>query len=121
MARALLVEDDAIIRYLVTTLLRPLHYEIATAENGTDALYLLSQDPHFDLVVTDVLLPKVDGLLLIETLKQTFPQVPILAISACADRLEDARAKGADCSLNKPFSQQQFVAAVERMTSRMPT
>jgi CheY-like chemotaxis protein len=116
MKRVLVVEDEANIRFLIVTLLRQLDFDVIEAMNGEDALDLLAQQPPFDVVVTDLQLPRVDGLQLIEIVKREFPHVKVVVVSAYQDRLAEALEKGVHNQLRKPFSRQQFIDLLRTTT-----
>jgi CheY-like chemotaxis protein len=112
MARILVVEDERNIRYLVTTLLRKRDHNVTEAENGLEALDILKNDHTYDIVVTDMQMPLVDGVTLIETIKLNYPKMYIIAISAYSDTLEGIHTKGADSIIRKPFSAHQLVDVI---------
>ncbi len=69
--KALLAEDDTLIRELVAHYLRKLGYEVSEAPNGAVALEILSSSNAFDLVVTDLLMPKASGETVIKQAKES--------------------------------------------------
>lgn len=87
--RILVVDDDALVREYVQTLLVALNYKITTAANGAEALQLLAEDPHFDLLFTDILMEGgMSGLDLARQTKALYPDLPILFTSAYPDLSE---------------------------------
>src|SRR5579871_4842921 len=104
----LVVEDEKNILLLLTTILKGIQLDTTTAPDGLVALDFLRNGHHFDLVITDIQLPKLDGIQLMATIKRDHQHVPVLVISAYQDRLQEARQAGADHSLKKPFSRQQL-------------
>ena len=116
MARILVVDDNDQIRNLVGELLRFEGHHVASAGNGTQALAALREDS-FDLLITDIIMPEIDGLETIRSLR-TDSRIPIVAISAAGkyspnDRLGRAVALGANAVLYKPFSKNELLAAVQ--------
>ncbi|MFI7022496.1 SpoIIE family protein phosphatase [Micromonospora sp. NPDC049900] len=112
--RILVVDDNRDLREHVTRLLAPT-WEVRTATDGVDALRLAT-DTDFDLVLTDVMMPRLDGFGLVAALRSD-PRtryVPIVLLSARAGSAEEVAglAVGADDYLTKPFSGQELVARV---------
>ncbi|MEV4638480.1 SpoIIE family protein phosphatase [Actinoplanes sp. NPDC049548] len=112
--RVLLVDDNADLRDHVARLLRP-SWEVTTAVDGQDALELARRDP-FDLVLTDVMMPRLDGFGLIKALRadERTRDVPIVVLSARAgeESSVEGLAAGADDYLVKPFSARDLTARV---------
>ena len=116
MARVLVVEDELNIRLLIAFVLQQMGWEVVEAESGVDALQHLEWDAEFDLVITDILMPFVNGIELIEELKRHYPNILILVTSAHTPESLEALEKGANLSLPKPFSKQQLVDCVHALT-----
>ncbi len=83
MARVLIAEDDDADRLLIETILEQAGHELYFAPNGEEALKLYLRHP-IDVVVTDIQMPRGDGLELIEALKGLYPDASIVAISVRA-------------------------------------
>ena len=81
----LVVEDDAAVRRLATTVLRNCGYQIAEAENAVEALKLIACSSPFDLVVTDVVMPQMSGKQLYEEIMKRAPDAKVLFISGYTD------------------------------------
>jgi len=115
----LLVDDEQRIIAFLRSKLRVSGYEIITASNGLEALeQLQAQEP--DLVVLDIMMPKMDGF---ETLKElrTFSSVPVIILSARGayeDKIKGL-GLGADDYLAKPFSPDELVARIEAVKRRL--
>lgn len=106
-ARVLLVDDDAFVRHSLETVLRRQGCTVVAAENGKQALRLLAQG-EYDWVVTDLVMPEMEGMELIREVRRQFPAVRILAMSgggrvAPCNYLPMARMLGAHRVLEKPF------------------
>ena len=122
--KVLLVDDDA---DLLEGLCRRLQardpgWHVATAMNGDEALALVRRE-HFDVVVTDILMPEKEGLETIQELRRDYPQVMIVAMSGGSERigidvLRVARTFGADGVLEKPFSCAELVELVDDLAPR---
>ncbi len=89
METILLVEDDAQVRAFAADSLRALGYTLWVAENGVHALQLLAKNSIsvLSLLVTDIIMPEMDGTKLAETLRQQIPNLPILFMSGYTDDL----------------------------------
>ncbi|MCX5864800.1 MAG: response regulator [Deltaproteobacteria bacterium] len=121
MARILLIDDNYMVRESLTMLLTKAGHEVRTAENGRLALQLY-QSLVFDLVITDIVMPEMDGLELIQEMKQRYPQVKIIAISGggrCSpqDYLEIAGVLGVSSTIAKPFANQELLSRIEEVLS----
>lgn len=119
MARVALVEDEVALRGLLQTYLERAGFTVVSYGDGQDALRGLSTDP-VELAVLDILLPHVDGLTLLDTLRGTHPDMGIIlltALSDVSDRLRGLRA-GADDYIAKPFSPAEVVLRVEAVLRR---
>ncbi|MFF5080964.1 SpoIIE family protein phosphatase [Actinoplanes sp. NPDC000266] len=112
--RILLVDDNADLRDHVARLLRP-HWDVATAVDGRAALELVRRS-RFDLVLTDVMMPRLDGFGLIAALREDerTRDVPIVVLSARAgeEASVEGLSAGADDYLVKPFSARDLTARV---------
>lgn len=112
MANVLIVDDDENDRLLMRALLGEGH-ELYMASNGEQALKLYLRHP-IDVVVTDIQMPKGDGLELIGALKGLDPDAAIVAVSGQdPQKLELAELAGARTVLRKPLTRQVLSAAVE--------
>ena len=115
-ARILLVDDNADMRDYVRRLLASQGYEVETAIDGVAALSAIRESV-FDLVLTDVMMPRLDGFGLLKELRShiTTRDIPMILLSARAG--EEARIEGlesgADDYLTKPFSARELLARVE--------
>jgi two-component system cell cycle response regulator CpdR len=111
MSRVLVIDDDQGIRDLLSAYLAMDGHECLTASNGFDGLNLLRQAP-VDLVITDLVM-KYDGMMTIRVIRWEFPQLGIIAMSGHSkERLDLARAVGADRVLHKPFTADDLKAAM---------
>jgi len=115
MPRVLVVEDERHIRLLITSTLRQRGYEVTEAKNGLEALHLLHNDTHFDLIISDIRMPQMDGIRFLEASKQHAPDVPVIILSAYADQGTEALEKGADFYIQKPFATPNLVNLVREV------
>jgi two-component system cell cycle response regulator CpdR len=107
MARILLAEDDEALRALCERALRMDGHEIATACDGAEALdVIVRDDASFDLLLTDIRMPIMDGIALALAAARDYPTLTILLMTGYADQRE--RAHGLDAIIHdviaKPFS-----------------
>jgi CheY-like chemotaxis protein len=114
MAYILIVDDEPHIRLLVSALLRQQGHVVREAETGAIALDLLKLDPQVELVVTDIQLPELDGVELVQTIKNQFPHLRVVVSSIFRYRMAEAQKKGADGILNKPYSRWQLLDSIHR-------
>ncbi len=99
----MIIDDEEVVRDLVTQVLATEEYEVVAAEDGARGLSLYHEEP-FDLVITDILMPVKDGLQVIRELRRDFPSARIVATAAMGGQaLKDAEDAGADRTLAKPF------------------
>ena len=117
MARIMLVDDDDEFRSAIGTLLRKAGYDVDEAVDGEDAVRLYHETPA-DLVITDIMMPRKDGLETIMELWRDFPDVRVIAISGgTADVppelcLQYAEVFGAIKTFRKPVRAEELLAAV---------
>jgi len=115
MARILITEDDVAVRTFVSRALQLDGHEIVTAEDGEEALLTLeSEGGCFDLLLTDVKMPIMDGIALTHRAARAWPNLPILIMTGYADQRE--RAVGLEKIVRnivtKPFSLADIRTAV---------
>ncbi len=116
MARILLADDEEPVRALIARALAEDGHEVIAAADGVEALDRLAQDGgRFDLLLTDVKMPAMDGIALALAAARDHPNVVILLMTGYADQRE--RAHGLDALIHdiiaKPFSNQEIRAAVK--------
>ena len=117
MARILLVEDERNLRLFMALNLKAYGYGVVEAQDGTEALQILQNDP-FDLVVTDLPMPNTNGVELIDWLKRERPHIPVIAVSAADASLSEARDLRADAVLKKPFAVQELLRVAQTVLQR---
>lgn len=116
MARILVIDDDTKITEGLKRILEGDGHEVCTAPNGQDALRWFAGDPT-DLVITDIYMPELDGIELIMRLRETFPEVPVIAMSggsglSAETVLSAAGVLGAARTLAKPITAEGLRACV---------
>jgi len=117
--RILLVEDDVKIASFVEKGLRAAGYAVDHAADGETGLHLALTEP-YDLAVVDIMLPKLDGLSLIERMRREKRNTPVIILSA-KDSVDD-RVKGlqtgGDDYMTKPFAFSELLARVQALIRR---
>ncbi|HEY7097680.1 MAG TPA: response regulator [Terriglobales bacterium] len=113
--RLLLVDDEETIREVGSSMLSNQGYECVQAGDGEEALALFDSGEKFDLVLLDVLMPKVDGLMVLETLKKRYPELPVLMVCAVSDQqvIKRTLELGAFAYLICPFERKELLEAVQ--------
>lgn len=117
--KILLVEDDQQTADFIIKGLKQDGYNVIHAVNGEDGLHL-AQTETFDLAVVDVMLPKINGLLLIEELRKQKIQTPVIVLSAkntVEDRIKGLRL-GCDDYMVKPFSFTELLVRIQAILRR---
>lgn len=117
--RLLLVEDDLKIASFVQKGLEEAGYAVDHAADGEDGLHLALHEP-YDVAIIDLMLPKLDGLTLIEELRQKKINTPVMILSArrsVDDRVKGLQ-RGGDDYLTKPFSFSELLARVQALIRR---
>lgn len=123
MQKILIVEDDIDIQELLRNFIQEVGYEISIANDGMEAISLFSTI-HFDLILLDIMLPKIDGFTVCELIRKQ-SQIPIIMLTALSS--EDEQIRGLDLQVDdyitKPFSMPILVrkiGAVLRRSSMIP-
>ena len=119
MFNILVVEDDKNLRKLITTYLQRNKYNTYEATNGEEALNVLDQS-YIDLIVSDIMMPKMDGYELIKSLREAKYDVPILIITAKSE-IEDKKEGfllGADDYMVKPIDIEEMLLRIQVLLRR---
>ena len=117
--KILVVEDDKNLKRLITTWLKMNKYETYEASNGREALKLLDKE-YIDLIISDVMMPQMDGFELIKELRDCNYEVPILVITAKGD-MQDKKTGfilGADDYMVKPIEMEELLLRVKAILKR---
>jgi CheY-like chemotaxis protein len=124
MTTILLVDDEDLLREGVREILEMADYSVIEACDGLQALQLFAVSD-VDLVITDVVMPNMDGVDFVTKLRETFPLVPILTISggsrvvSARFGLDSALLSGANASLTKPFNAKQLLETVAQLLAEV--
>ncbi|MCA1778027.1 MAG: response regulator [Xanthomonadaceae bacterium] len=123
LSRVLFVDDSRLMRFAGQRMLRPV-YDIVIAEDGREAWKALRQDHRIDLLITDLNMPKMDGVELIERVRGSrvarIRRLPILVVTGAEERngRERARAAGADRLIAKPFAASDLIDSAAELLRR---
>lgn len=118
MNKILIVEDESAIRDLIKIELEQKGYKCDTAEDGEIAADLIELQK-YDLILLDIMLPKIDGYDLLEFIKKDY-EIPTILISAKSQTIEKIKGLnlGADDYISKPFEIGELIARVEAVLRR---
>jgi len=116
MSHILVIDDDPVLRRVITLALEGVGHSVLRCENGRKAIDYLEHG-HADLLITDIIMPEMDGVETVRAARRLQPLLPILAMSGGgsfgpADYLGIARAFGATAVLAKPFRPAELVELV---------
>ena len=114
--RILLVDDEAALTASYATLLESRGYRVTTCENGTDALNAFKATPdHYDLVLTDLVMPNLSGEELASEILSLRPETPIILMTGYGTSLTQAEAsdKGIKGYLEKPVNLHQLQKSIQ--------
>lgn len=117
--RLLLVEDERALSYALVNMFRKEHYEVEAVYNGADGLEY-GRTGAYDLIILDVLMPKMNGFEVLKALRKEKIETPVLLLTALADEKNKVSGLdfGADDYLAKPFSMAELLARVRALTRR---
>ncbi len=117
-AKILVVDDEKLYRHLLQINLETEGYEVITASNGEEGEDMVSKK-HPDLVILDVMMPKLDGFSALERIRQ-FSEVPVIMLTGKNEELDRVKGlnSGADDYVAKPFSATELIARVRSVLRR---
>ncbi len=120
MAKILVVEDEAELRLLISEYLQGEGYETAVAADGLEGLTLFQSMP-FDMIITDAMMPKMDGFTLAEKIRKTDAATPILFLTALGDKPSKQLGftLGIDDYMTKPFDLDELVFRIRAILRRV--
>lgn len=118
MGKILAVDDSASMRQMVSFTLKGAGYEVEQATDGVEAL-ALAKSAQFDLVLSDVNMPNMDGLTLTKELRTLpaykFTPILVLTTEAGSDKKQEGKSAGATGWIVKPFNPDQLLSTVKRV------
>lgn len=116
--KILIVDDEKLIRDVIKTYAEEENFECLEAENGLEALDIINKQS-IDLIVLDIMMPKMDGMSFLETLKKE-KNIPVIILSARTEEYDKLRGfdLGTDDYLTKPFSPKELIARIKAILKR---
>ena len=118
MKKILVVEDEKDIQNIIKAFLENAEYKVETADDGLDAINLIQKN-NYDLILLDIMLPKIDGFTVCEMIRKN-SNIPIIILTALTD--EESQLKGfdklADDYITKPFSMPVLLKHIEAIFRR---
>jgi len=117
--KLLIIDDDEPVLANLCYFLRDKKYDVTTASDGLEGLKLFENDQQgFDLVITDIVMPKISGMSLISIIKKKFPDMPVIAITGWGEYPGVfATESNADKVLSKPFELSELDKAINELIS----
>lgn len=118
-AAVLIVDDERIIREILTRSVTREGYAVDQATDGRDALDKLATSP-FDIVITDIKMPGMDGIELLKKVKAQYPKTSVIIITAYGGSLTptDTLKAGADMYITKPFKSFEIAEALRTVIKK---
>ena len=118
--RTLLAEDEPLVRAGIVDALQRAGYETTVAKDGAEALKRFAEAP-YDVIITDVRMPNLDGLSLFRRVKEASPTTAVILMTAHADVAEavEVLKHGADDYLTKPFDSRELILRLNRIAERL--
>lgn len=125
MLRVLVIDDEAMVRKIVRKMLERSGHTVVEAENGKLGIEQL-KTATFDLVVTDIIMPEMEGIETLINVKRQRPETQVIAMSGGGrtgnvDFLQTAQKLGAAAILHKPFTMASLASAVEEACGKAVT
>jgi two-component system OmpR family response regulator len=119
MFHILVVDDDKHTRMLLRAILEEAGYTVTTANNGEEALDVLDKE-HIDLVVLDIMMPKMDGYEFTKTIREGNSALPILMVTAKQDAADEKQGflVGTDDYITKPIDEEKMLLRIKALLRR---
>jgi DNA-binding NtrC family response regulator len=111
--KILIVEDDTITRRNLSVLLSDEGFDVDQAGDGVQALEIIAEQP-FDLVLSDIVMPRMDGLKLLQELQFVAPQMPVMIMTSYVSDTLSSVPAGAAEFIRKPFVLDDLLFKVQR-------
>jgi len=131
MTKVLVIDDEKDVLVVLREILTRAGFDVRTAESGLEGLEHLRQEPA-DLVITDIIMPGMDGVATVRAIRNEFPDTRVMVISGGGNiapmeyepaaiktsaYLASAAKAGADLTLAKPFDREELIEAVRNLTA----
>lgn len=116
--RVLIIDDEAIVRVSCKRVLSPEGYDIALTSRGDEAVALLEKE-EFDVVITDLMMPDMDGLQVLKIINKRWPDIKVIIITGYGtiSTAVEAIKLGAHEYIEKPFKPEDILTAVQNALS----
>ena len=117
--KVLIVDDEVGIREVIKEYCLNENYEVLEAENGMDALKIIENTKDIDIIILDIMMPKMDGYTTLTEIKKIC-DIPVIMLSARADEYDKLQSfdLGVDDYVTKPFSPKELIARIKVVSSR---
>ena len=117
--KVLIVDDEYGIREVIKEYCLNEGYEVEEAEDGLEALQVLEKDKNIDIIILDIMMPKMDGYTALENIRKQY-KIPVIMLSARADEYDKLQSfnLGVDDYVTKPFSPKELLARIKAVLSR---
>ena len=116
-ARVLVVDDDRDVRQMTGEMLIERGYAVGLASDGQEALAMLERDGNFDVILVDYVMPGINGVALMQTVRTLYPQVKALLMTGHAE-MRAGEIIGSESILRKPFNIATLDERLERLLAR---
>lgn len=115
MKKILVAEDEKVMRYMIKDFLENYDFEVIQAENGLDA-YVLWKNEKPDILLTDINMPKMNGIELLQRIKNTTPDFPVIVMTGVniETSVNIANNNKANAILEKPFRMHDLVSIINK-------
>jgi len=114
----LIIDDEKSIRDVLVTFFEESGYNVLTASDGREGITAFEENPT-DLVITDIVMPRAEGIGTIRQIRKMSKIVKIIAMTGYIDTyLKEAVILGADDSINKPFNPDELMAVIDRVNEK---
>ena len=116
-ARILLVEDEFLIRLILSEALTDAGYDVSEAETGDEAVEMIEGEHKFDVLVTDIQMPgATDGIALAEILRARHPGIPVVYMTGRPDAmLKAGRLDEREAFIRKPYGPAEVILIIQRL------
>jgi len=119
----LVVDDDIVVLTALSKMLNLFGYIVAGASNSQAAMdYVANSRKRFDLIITDLAMPAIDGVQFMAAAKKIFPDIPVIVMTGYSERCtpEEALRLGAFAYVPKPFNIPEVISTIERALRPAP-
>jgi len=116
MARILIVDDEADVLRMLSTLFRAKGNDVTTSEDGNEAIDLLRGKEKFDILITDIRMIPINGMWLLSLVREECPTMPVIMVTAyySKEMAVEALRMGAFSYISKPFDTQKLLDIVDK-------